>query len=158
MTSVYLQDQLIPEVRCFGCGPANPEGLQLKTIQDGEYIVGEWSPKPHHESILGILSSGIIASLLDCSANWACVMGVVNERKLTGLPTMVTKEFTVRLHAPVYMKSACTIRSKVIEHDGRRITGLSELLQDGKVCASCTLMSVVLDEEFDPANPGERRP
>jgi acyl-coenzyme A thioesterase PaaI-like protein len=157
MSNTFLQDQLIPEVRCFGCGPANPHGLQLKTVQEGEYVVGEWTPKPHHESILGILSSGIIASLLDCSANWACVMGVKTERKLTGLPTMVTKEFTVRLLAPAYMNQSCTIRSKVVARSGRRITGLSELIQDGSVRASCTLVSVVLDEDFDPSDPSAPR-
>ena len=97
MTSVYLQDQLIPEVRCFGCGPANPDGLQLKTVQDGEYIVGEWSPKPHHESILGILSSGIIASLLDGYVESGAALDVLDGGCGTGLCAPVLAPYARRL-------------------------------------------------------------
>lgn len=149
MSSIYLQDQMIPDIRCFGCGPANPQGLQLKTVLKDDEIVGDWTPQPHHESIMGILSSGVIAGLLDCAASWACIMHVKKEKDLEGVPTMVTKEFAIKLLKPAYIKNSCSIRSRVIETDGRRVTAVSEILQDGAICATCTLVSVILDLDFD---------
>ena len=37
-----LQDRFAPQSRCFGCGPANPQGLQIKShvAEDGQTLVG----------------------------------------------------------------------------------------------------------------------
>lgn len=147
-TEGFLQDRYIPEYRCFGCGPANTEGLQVKTVWvDGE-VVGEWMPKAHHESIRGILSSGIIASLLDCSCSWACVMEVMQQDHSETPPAMLTKEFTVRLLKPAYLTQMCSIRSRVVSRTGRRVEASAELLQNGEVCATCSLVSVIIDQSL----------
>lgn len=147
-TGEFLQDKYIPEYHCFGCGPANAQGLQIKTVWvDGE-VVGDWSPKPHHESIRGILSSGIIASVLDCSCSWACVMEVMTQDSPGTLPAMLTKEFTVRLLKPAYLAETCQIRSRVVERAGRRVEASAELLQNGEICATCSLVSVIVDKSL----------
>ena len=34
-----LQDTYAPQNRCFGCGPSNEKGLQIKSFADGRYEV-----------------------------------------------------------------------------------------------------------------------
>ena len=62
-----LQDVYFPELRCFGCGPANADGLHLRSFADGDgRAVARFTPSPHHDNGLGYLNGGIIATLLDC--------------------------------------------------------------------------------------------
>ena len=35
MSSIAFQDQ-IPDNRCYGCGPANQDGLRIKSCWEGE--------------------------------------------------------------------------------------------------------------------------
>ena len=61
-----IQD-LIPDNHCFGCGPDNPDGMQIKSFWDGEVSVCEYMPRP--EQCAGptqYLYGGTIASLIDC--------------------------------------------------------------------------------------------
>ena len=49
MTTAALQDLFLPDDRCFGCGPANPDGLHLKAYErDGTYTA-EWTPEDRFE-------------------------------------------------------------------------------------------------------------
>jgi hypothetical protein len=54
---------------CFGCGPANVNGLQRKSFPgpDGT-MVAEFVPTPTHEAAEGIVCGGIVGTLLDCHA------------------------------------------------------------------------------------------
>jgi hypothetical protein len=46
-----LQEELIPDGSCFGCGPANKDGLQLKSYrQDDGTVVATITPEPKHEA------------------------------------------------------------------------------------------------------------
>jgi len=46
-----LQDQWVPDSTCFGCGPANPNGLRLRSFPLDGGVVAEWHPEPHHNAI-----------------------------------------------------------------------------------------------------------
>ena len=61
-----IQD-LIPGNHCYGCGPQNPDGMQIKSHWDGEVSVCEYMPRP--EQCAGptqYVYGGTIASLIDC--------------------------------------------------------------------------------------------
>ena len=75
-----LQDRYAPQNRCFGCGPANEKGLRLKSRAEGDLVVADWTPEPHHEAFQGVLNGGIIGALLDCHSNWAAVWHFMRER------------------------------------------------------------------------------
>ena len=65
-----LQEKYAPENACLGCGPANREGLHVRSfVRNGE-VVAEWKPEPKYEAFPGVLNGGIIGSLLDCHCNW----------------------------------------------------------------------------------------
>jgi len=58
-----IQEALHPELTCFGCGHANPDGFQLRSDDDGERVVAELTPWPEHDNGFGSLNGGIIATV-----------------------------------------------------------------------------------------------
>jgi hypothetical protein len=53
---VALQDRFAPQMQCFGCGPANPQGLRIKShvAEDGRTLVAHFRPQQHHQAFPGI--------------------------------------------------------------------------------------------------------
>ena len=60
-----IQERLFPTLRCFGCGPANPKGLRLRSFPAEGWVVARFAPWPEHDNGLGYLNGGIIATVLD---------------------------------------------------------------------------------------------
>jgi len=61
-----IQDR-IPHNHCYGCGPENPDGLQIKSYWDGAVSLCTYVPRP--EQMAGptqYLYGGTIASIIDC--------------------------------------------------------------------------------------------
>jgi hypothetical protein len=59
-----LQDQFAPNLICFGCGPANEKGLQIKSFVSGDKLVATYTPKPYHLAFEGMVNGGIIGRCL----------------------------------------------------------------------------------------------
>ncbi len=76
-----LQDTYAPQNRCFGCGPANEKGLRIKSFVEGDTVVAEWRPEPHHLAFEGILNGGICGALLDCHSNWTAAHHLMQRRR-----------------------------------------------------------------------------
>ena len=61
-----FQDE-IPGNHCWGCGPANPHGLHVRSRWEGEEAVCTWWPDRHHTSgPCAFLNGGIIGAIIDC--------------------------------------------------------------------------------------------
>ena len=61
-----IQDQL-EHNHCYGCGPDNPKGMQIKSYWDGGTSTCTYTPRP--EQCAGptqYVYGGTIASLIDC--------------------------------------------------------------------------------------------
>ena len=56
---------------CFGCGPLNDEGLQLKFVPGPEESVAEFVVPPRYQSWAGMAHGGVVALLLDEAVGWA---------------------------------------------------------------------------------------
>ena len=57
---------------CFGCGPLNPDGLQLKFEPDGHgSSVAEYEVPPRFQSWAGMAHGGIVSLMLDEAVGWA---------------------------------------------------------------------------------------
>ena len=73
-----LQDKYSPNAVCFGCGPANPKGLHIKSRPEGDHLVADWLPEPQHMAFAGFKSN------LEEAAH-ATGMAIVNETSLRNL-------------------------------------------------------------------------
>ncbi len=137
MNETSVQDRYAPGGRCFGCGPANPEGLQLKSHDDGDELVARFRPAPHHLAFPGVVNGGIIGALLDCHSNWAGVRALMRARGLTEAPSTVTSEFHVKLRRPTPLDAELELRARATEVVGDRVVVEATLCAEGAVTATC---------------------
>jgi len=141
-----LQDRYAPANRCFGCGPANEKGLRIKSrVGDGE-VLAEWTPEPHHEAFTGMLSGGIIGTLLDCHGNWTAAWHLMTRNKLDTPPCTVTAEFHVKLRKPTPSGGPVRLRAKVVASGADRATVEATLEAAGQVTATCRGVFVSVKE------------
>lgn len=76
-----LQD-IWPNGTCYGCGPANPVGLQIKSYwnENGTAVVATFHPEPHQNSgYPNVMYGGLVASLIDCHSVWAATAWTYRE-------------------------------------------------------------------------------
>lgn len=141
-----LQDLYAPNNRCFGCGPANEQGLRIKSHVVGDEVVANFTPEPHHQAFPGILNGGIIGALLDCHSNWTAAHHLMKARGLDSPPCTVTSEFHVKLRRPTSLSSPVHLKAKVIESEGDKAVVEARLFSDGKETASCLGVFVAVKE------------
>jgi acyl-coenzyme A thioesterase PaaI-like protein len=132
-----LQETYAPTNECFGCGPANDRGLRIRSFEDGDELVCDWTPEPHHRAFGGVLNGGICGALLDCHSNWTAAIHLMKARGLTALPCTVTSEFDVKLKRPTPLEATLHLRAKVVETSGDQAVVEATLSANGKVTATC---------------------
>lgn len=143
-----LQDRYAPQSICFGCGPANEKGLRIKSFVEGDEVVADFTPEPHHHAFPGMLNGGIIGALLDCHSNWAACHHLMEKGGLDAPPCTVTADFHVKLRRPTPM-GPVRLRAKVTESTGDRAVVEAELLAGGpggEVTARCRGTFVAVKE------------
>ena len=77
MADPALNERLLIEGRCFGCGSSNPNGLKLKVNHDPgdpEQIIGHFVPHESFIGVPGITHGGVLFTALECMASWAGMM------------------------------------------------------------------------------------
>jgi acyl-coenzyme A thioesterase PaaI-like protein len=138
--TLSLQERFAPDGHCFGCGPANAEGLRIRSFRsddDPERLVAEWQPSPRHEAFDGVVNGGIIGTLLDCHSNWTAASHLMLRRGVERPPTTVTLAYAVRLVRPTPSNRVLSLRAWVFESGDDRATIDAELNADGQVTATC---------------------
>lgn len=146
MSEPSLQDRYAPTTRCFGCGPANPAGLRIKSFARGDEVVCEWAPARHHEAFDGVLNGGIIGTLLDCHCNWTAAHHLMTAGGLDAPPCTVTAEYRVVLKRPTPSDAPVLLRAHVVEAGTDRAVVEGELEAGGKVTATCRGVFVAVRE------------
>ena len=146
-----LQETYAPQSICFGCGPANPRGLRIRSFvhPDGS-VVAEFHPDSHHEAFPGMLNGGIIGALLDCHSNWTAAHALMIQAGLSEPPCTVTADFHVKLRAPTPSGSPVKLVASVMELAADRAVIRAELFSaaspGGKPTATCTGTFVAVKE------------
>jgi len=152
-----LQDRFSPRSRCFGCGPANAEGLQIKShvAADGQTLVARFRPRPHHLAFPGVVNGGIVGTLLDCHSNWAATWTLMQRAGAQTPPCTVTAEFHVKLRRPTPLDAELELRAWPVEvnEPGDRAVIEATLSAGGQVTASCRGVFVAVK----PGHPGYHR-
>jgi acyl-coenzyme A thioesterase PaaI-like protein len=141
-----LQERYAPQNRCFGCGPSNDKGLRIRSFPEGDELVAEWRPQPHHLAFDGILNGGICGALLDCHSNWAAAYHLMNKRGGETPPCTVTANFQVTLKRPTPMDAPLHLRARVVESGDDRATVEATLEANGKITATCRGLFVAVEE------------
>ncbi len=134
--SKSLQDQFAPDLICFGCGPANESGLQIKSYVKGERVVASFEPKLHHQAFQGMINGGIIGSLLDCHMNWTAAWRLMVVGDLEVPPCTVTAEYKVVFKAPTPSETTLELEAWVVENSQRKAVIEATLSAAGEVTAT----------------------
>jgi acyl-coenzyme A thioesterase PaaI-like protein len=126
---------------CFGCGPENPQGLQLKfELREADGVITATSlftMTRMHEGPPGYIHGGIIATLLDEA------MSKLN-RPLNVLA--MTRSLTVDYLRPSPLHVPLRLVGKHLRRDGRKVLHSAELqAEDGTVLARGEGFFLVVD-------------
>jgi acyl-coenzyme A thioesterase PaaI-like protein len=135
-----LQERFAPQGRCFGCGPANPDGLHVRSFPsaaDPSTVVAEWLPEPRYEAFEGVVNGGIIGALLDCHSNWTATYHLMRARGVEKPPTTVTLDYAVRFRRPTPSGGPVRLSVRVVEAADDRATVEATLEAGGEVTATC---------------------
>ncbi len=141
-----LQETYSPNSRCFGCGPANEQGLRIRSFESGDELGCDWTPEPHHLAFEGIVNGGIIGALLDCHSNWTAARFFMRNRAASELPPTVTSDFHITLKRPTPMDATLHLRSHIVESSQDRAVVEATLEANGKITATCRGTFVAVKE------------
>jgi acyl-coenzyme A thioesterase PaaI-like protein len=163
MSDKSLQEKYAPSNACWGCGPANPEGLRIRSFpkdsdesragglpavasaQAGE-VVAEWQPEKKYEAFEGVLNGGVIGTLLDCHCNWTAAYHLMKRANEDHPPCTVTAEYAIKLLRPTPTNGSVFLSAKVVDLSDDRATIEGALTAGGKVCATCRGVFVAVKE------------
>ena len=137
MPEKSIQETFAPNMRCFGCGPANDMGLHVRSFANGDEVVAEWQPATEYEAFPGMLSGGIIGTLLDCHCNWTAAHHLMKRNGLDKPPCTVTADYTITLKRPTPTDQTVRLTARVVESTDDRAIVEGELIAHDKVTATC---------------------
>lgn len=156
------QDRYAPHGICFGCGPANKDGLQIKshwgTESEGEregqpVFVMRFEPQAHHQAFPGVVNGGILGTILDCHSNWCAATALMKHHGWDRAMCTVTADFHVKLKRPTPYPGTLTVKAWCTDIGGdedRMATVHAEVWADTdkgpKVTATCDGRFVAVKE------------
>jgi acyl-coenzyme A thioesterase PaaI-like protein len=142
-----LQERYAPNNACFGCGPANPDGVHVRSFPRGDEVVAEWMPQQKYEAFPGVLNGGIIGTLLDCHCNWTAAYHLMKTAGADHPPCTVTADYSIKLLRPTPTDGPVSLVARVVEAAGDRATVEGTLFSHtGKPCAACRGTFVAVKE------------
>lgn len=115
---------------CFGCGPAHPSGLHVRSFRTEEGVASPVLVPRLYEGPPGAVHGGIVAAYLDEILGAAAL-------RATGRPS-VTGELTVRYVKPVPSETPLLGRGRLVADHGRYVDveGSLEEFEIGRVVAT----------------------
>ena len=133
---------------CFGCGPANPNGLHLKSYLVGERTEARFTPASMYSGgYPGNVYGGMIASLLDChgtasAAAWA-YRDQQREMGDDGTPIrFVTASLKVDYKRPTPLNTELLILGNLRSIDGRKAVIDLSLQAGDLVCCTGEMVAI----------------
>lgn len=144
----YLQD-IWPENTCYGCGPGNQQGMQLKSrwSDDGRFLIAEYrAEEKYNAGMHDVMYGGTVASLIDCHSVWTAMAFAY---KAEGLEMgdnprfiFVTGELCVTYLKPTPVSKTVHLKAWMEGEIGRKIRVSCELGPQGDVTAKGSVIAV----------------
>lgn len=140
-----------PELTCYGCGPASPDGLGLESYLapegEGDRLVARVDPDGTLTSgTPNVAYGGYVASLVDCHCVWTAITFAYRAegRALGSAPRIayVTGRLTVDYRAPTPLDRTIHLRAWPVEETDRRTTVRCELGPEGETTAAGEVVAV----------------
>jgi uncharacterized protein (TIGR00369 family) len=111
--------------RCFGCGPANQNGMHLEFFRAGDGSLVSFSVIPNtFEGPPGYLHGGIIATLLDEAMSKAV--------RAQG-STSMTRKLEIDYLRPVPSGSPIRIEGRAVRHEPRKHWAEARILNEDEI-------------------------
>ena len=150
---VSVQERFFPDLRCFGCGPANAKGLRLRSFDAGDGTArADFSPWAEHDNGLGYLNGGIIATVLDCHCVCTAIANHYREdaRPMTSDPLIwcVTAGLDVSYLSPTPIDRELVLRARLVERKGKKSIVECSLLSGGEERARARLVAIRVPQEW----------
>ena len=118
-----LQVRYAPAGRCFGCGPANLDGLRIRSYDAGDgTVVATWQARPEHEAFDGFVNGGIVGTLIDCHSNWTAIVALMSKSRLETAPSTVTAELAVQFRKPTPSDQPMRLIGRAVQVKDDRVT------------------------------------
>ena len=137
MIEPSVQELYAPNLACFGCGPKNTLGLRIRSLVEDDELVARWRAEPHHQAFPGMMSGGIVGTLLDCHSNWCAAVHLMNKLGAEKPPCTVTASYAIKLLRPTPLDADIILRARVVESSSSRVEVEATLEASGDVCATC---------------------
>ncbi len=150
---VSLQEKYAAQSVCYGCGPANREGLHIKSFPEDDAMVCIIQPDPKYEAFSGFLYGGLIGCLFDCHCNWTASWHLMNVNKLDAPPCTVTAQYTVKFLRPTPSGIPLKLSARVVTSTDRKAEVHGELFAGDELCAVCDALFVAVK----PGHPAYHR-
>ena len=141
-----IQEMHAPSSICFGCGPANQDGLRIKSFRSDEGLEMEFEPLEEHQAFPGMVNGGIIGTLLDCHGNWTAAMALMDKSGETEPPCTVTASYSIKLIRPTPYGPTLRVTGEVTSIEDDRANVRMSLLAEDKVCATGEGLFVAVKE------------
>jgi len=141
-----VQDQYAEKSICFGCGPANKNGLQIKSYRSDHGLDLWFETKPEHQAFPGVINGGIIGSLFDCHGNWAAAVALLDTGDYKSIPSTVTASYSVELIRPTPFGVPLYIQATIKSQFTDKAEVEMDLYADKDLCAKGRGLFIVVKE------------
>jgi hypothetical protein len=136
-----LQDLASPDGVCFGCGPKNKEGLQIKSYwaDDNVHVITTHMPDARYSGWPSLVYGGFISCLIDCHSNWTVMANHyrAENREPGTLPRIdcVTGSMSIKYIKPTPMGVLLTLKARIEGEVSRKTRVLCDVYADDVLTA-----------------------
>lgn len=138
----------MPHNHCWGCGPANTKGLQIKSRWGAAgQSVCDWQPHPEHAAgPTHVVNGGIISTLIDCHGICTAIADAYQHegRAIGEGETIwyVTGNLNVRFLKPTSIAAPVHLEAQVDRREGRKMWVSVTLSSEGEPRAVGEVLAV----------------
>ncbi len=153
MKDEALQDR-IPHNHCFGCGPLNRGGLNLKSYWAGHGpSIARFSPAPHHcAGPRHFVNGGIIATLIDCHAICTAMAAAYfdEQREIGSHPAryFATGRLEIGYRRPAPIDAILELEAEIADRTDNGYIVDCRLRAASKLCAEGQVEAIAVSPEW----------